>query len=155
MLINTVTFKYDVSNIKQKAFESMVLTMIHEIMHIMGWSSGAFQYWQDSRKTGDSKLYDVTTKTATLRGKSVTLVTTPEVVKTARSYFNCNTLEGLELEDQGGSGTAGSHWDERVAREDLMCGQIGGYKGITELTAAFFEDSGWYKITNNGWLHKA
>ncbi len=133
----------------------MVLTMIHEIMHIMGWSSSAFQYWQDSRKTGDSKLYDETTKTATLRGKSVTLVTTPEVVKTARSYFNCNTLEGLELEDQGGSGTAGSHWDERVAREDLMCGQIGGYKGLTVLSAAFFEDSGWYKITNNGWLHKA
>lgn len=83
------------------------------------------------------------------------MVTTPEVVKTAKSYFGCDSLEGLELEDQGGSGTAGSHWDERVAREDLMCGQIGGYKGLTVLSASFFEDSGWYKITNKFWLHEA
>lgn len=36
-----------------------------------------------------------------------------------------------------------------------MCGQIGGYKGITELTMAFFVDSGWYSINTKGWKHDA
>lgn len=90
-----------------------------------------------------------------LRGKSVKIVTTPEVVKTARDYFGCSSLEGLELEDQGGSGTAGSHWDERVAKEDLMCGIIGGFKGITKMTMALFVDSGWYSISNQAWAHQA
>ena len=31
-----------------------------------------------------------------------------------RKHFNCSTLEGAELEDQGSSGTAGSHWEKRV-----------------------------------------
>lgn len=65
-MINTVTFSYDVANIKKKTFESMVLTMIHEIMHIMGWSGGAMSYWRDS-ETGNG--YANPKKTVTLRGK--------------------------------------------------------------------------------------
>lgn len=41
-MINTYQFKYDLNNIKKKEFETMVLTMIHEIMHVMGWSNSAF-----------------------------------------------------------------------------------------------------------------
>lgn len=131
----------------------MVLTMIHEIMHVMGWSDSAIATYQDFRKEGDVKTYDQPTKEVTLRGKTVKLVTTPEVVKTAREHFGCDSLEGLELEDQGGSGTAGSHWDERVAREDLMCGIIGDYKGLSKFTMALFVDSGWYSITTKSWAH--
>jgi hypothetical protein len=40
-MINTEVFKYDVANIKKKAFESMALTLIHEVMHAMGWSGSA------------------------------------------------------------------------------------------------------------------
>jgi hypothetical protein len=29
---------------------------------------------------------------------------------------------GVELEDEGGSGTAGSHWERRIVKEDLMIG---------------------------------
>ena len=31
-----------------------------------------------------------------------------------RAHFNCPTLGGVELENQGGSGTAGSHWEKRI-----------------------------------------
>ncbi len=33
-----------------------------------------------------------------------------------RGHFNCSTLEGVQLEDQGGSGTAGSHWEARITK---------------------------------------
>ena len=32
----------------------------------------------------------------------------------ARAYFNCSTLEGVELENQGASGTRGMHWEARI-----------------------------------------
>ena len=31
-----------------------------------------------------------------------------------RRHFNCSTLEGAELEDQGLDGTALTHWEKRV-----------------------------------------
>ena len=31
-----------------------------------------------------------------------------------RRYFGCESLVGVQLEDQGGSGTAGSHWEKRI-----------------------------------------
>ncbi len=39
---------------------------------------------------------------------------TPNVVKWAKDHYGCATANGVELEDYGGSGTAGSHWEMRV-----------------------------------------
>lgn len=39
---------------------------------------------------------------------------TPRVVKEVREHFNCSTLEGAELEDQGEEGTVLTHWEKRV-----------------------------------------
>ena len=50
------------------------------------------------------------TATANMRGKTVNQIVTPSVVAVVRAHFNCPSLTGAELEDQGGSGTAGSHW---------------------------------------------
>ena len=32
----------------------------------------------------------------------------------ARSHFGCDTLEGAQLENQGGAATARSHWEKRL-----------------------------------------
>ena len=32
----------------------------------------------------------------------------------ARSHFGCDTLEGAQLENQGGTATARSHWEKRL-----------------------------------------
>ena len=32
----------------------------------------------------------------------------------AQNHFNCPDLEGMEVENQGGSGTAISHWEKRL-----------------------------------------
>ena len=36
--------------------------------------------------------------------KEVHMMVTPRVVEEVRKHFNCSTLEGAELEDQGGEG---------------------------------------------------
>lgn len=42
------------------------------------------------------------------------IIVTPKVVEEVRNHFNCSKLEGAELEDQGGEGTALTHWEKRI-----------------------------------------
>ena len=37
-----------------------------------------------------------------------------------RKHFNCSTLEGAELEDQGVVGTALTHWEKRIFEVTLI-----------------------------------
>lgn len=46
--------------------------------------------------------------------REVDMIVTKNVVREVRDYFNCSELEGAELEDQGGEGTALTHWEKRV-----------------------------------------
>ena len=32
----------------------------------------------------------------------------------ARIHFNCSNIMGVEIENQGGAGTASSHWEQRI-----------------------------------------
>ena len=45
---------------------------------------------------------------------------TPKVVEKAMQYFNTEDLLGVELENQGVSDTAGSHWEARIIYSDYM-----------------------------------
>ncbi len=40
-------------------------------------------------------------------------INTPKVLEKARKHFNCETLTGVYLENQGGQGSARSHWEAR------------------------------------------
>ena len=43
------------------------------------------------------------------------------VQREARAHFGCPTLPGLEIENQGGTGTAGSHWEKRITEVCVLC----------------------------------
>ncbi|GBP23418.1 Leishmanolysin-like peptidase [Eumeta japonica] len=66
----------------------------------------------------------------------------PEVV---REHFNCSTLEGAELEDQGGDGTAITHWEKRVFENEAMTGTHTQNSVFSRITFALMEDTGWYR----------
>ncbi|KAK2175714.1 hypothetical protein NP493_710g01045 [Ridgeia piscesae] len=42
------------------------------------------------------------------------MMVTPSVVREARRHFDCDTLEGAELEDYGSTSTSFTHWEKRV-----------------------------------------
>ncbi len=44
-------------------------------------------------------------------GMSITLVTSPTVLKESRLQFNCDKLNGAPLENEGGAGSANAHWE--------------------------------------------
>lgn len=47
------------------------------------------------------------------------MMVTPRVKEEAQRHFNCSKLEGAELEDQGGEGTALTHWEKRILEVSL------------------------------------
>ncbi|OMJ71563.1 hypothetical protein SteCoe_30205 [Stentor coeruleus] len=121
----------------------LVAVLTHEFTHALGFSTSFFPYFidQNGEMYGDNFYIN-----ETVRDTPTVYMITPNVVKRAREAFNCNSLPGLELETQGGSGTAYSHWNSRIAFNDLMNPQAVFTDFVySEFTLAAFEDSSWYQ----------
>ena len=50
----------------------------------------------------------------TIDGVSTTVFNDTVIVQAAKDYFGCDTLSYVRLENQGGSGNKGSHWERRL-----------------------------------------
>lgn len=48
------------------------------------------------------------------------------------------------MEDQGGDGTARSHWEKRILNNEYMVGTSSDYPVFSQFTLALLQDSGWY-----------
>ena len=77
---------------------------------------------------------------------NVHIMVTPRVKQEAQRHFNCLTLEGAELENQGGEGTALAHWEKRLFENEGMTGVFTQNSAFSRLTLALMEDTGWYKV---------
>ena len=108
-------------------------TLIHEFTHILGFLGLFFN------------LFNMTTTKEDKYGIKRTYINSPKVVEAARKYFNCCELDGVELEDYGGNGTASSHWESRILLGDYMNGVFYPEKVISDITLALLEDLGYYK----------
>ncbi|ESL05237.1 surface protease GP63 [Trypanosoma rangeli SC58] len=109
----------------------------HEIGHILGfWHSGFSRF-------------NMLSKVPNIRGKkNVWVVSSPKVKALARQYYNCPTLEGMELEDEGAEGVKWHHWKGRNAKEELMS-DMDPYMYYSAFTLAAFEDMGVYRANHS------
>lgn len=80
------------------------------------------------------------------KSKIMTFLKSPKILEKAKSHFNCDSVEGIPLEYNGGQGTNGAHWAKRYMNTDYMIGDSYGENLISDITLALFEDSGWYKV---------
>lgn len=158
---------------KQSDVHSALATLKHEILHALGFSAGLYAFFVDSngdplterdKRTGkppfnsEINMYEPSTKIVqrfTRKNwmisngeidREVTMMVTPAVVKEVRRHFNCSTLEGAELEDQGEIGTKLTHWEKRVFENEAMTGTYTQNSVFSRITFAFLEDTGWYKV---------
>ncbi|XP_050340148.1 leishmanolysin-like [Bactrocera neohumeralis] len=114
--------------------DQSIRTVAHEIMHALGFTGTLFTY---------KKMTATVTR---LRGApNAPVVDSSNVVQRAGNQFNCNSVYGMELDNTGGSGTAGSHWTVRNAMQDMMCGYVGPSMKYSAITMAAMEDLGFYK----------
>ena len=122
---------------KTNAQPYLIMLLLHEITHVLGFSSSLFEFFQ---------TYPSLIKTKTVNGLKRTLFTGPNVIKQAKRHFNCDNIEGIELENQGGDGSAGSHWEARIMLGDYMISTDYPEIVISEISLALLEDSGWYNV---------
>jgi leishmanolysin len=132
-------------NLDSLSIGSAISVIIHEMTHLLGFSNFLFQYFH--KPNGDAYTSEEISSVITRRGKDVTILKLPTVVSKARAAFGCSTLEGLELEDQGGVGTEGSHWEKMLMYGDFMQGDTGADDWVfSDISFALLEDSGWYSV---------
>lgn len=105
----------------------------HELTHVLVFSPELFS----SLGMMTTRIFD---------GSFVSFINSPKVLTTARQHFNCTSLNGVPLENQGGSGSAGSHWEARYLLGDYMISSDYFDNVISDITLALFEDSGIYKV---------
>ncbi|CAH8587042.1 unnamed protein product [Schistosoma curassoni] len=74
--------------------------------------------------------------------KSFLSFVTPAMLEEARKHFNCPNLDGVDIENEGGQGTFGTHFEKRVVGDETMAGVTGVKTVMSRLTLAFFTDSG-------------
>lgn len=133
-----------VSSTPGKDYELNFGAAIHEMTHVLGFSSGkygAFRYPNGTVIPKSEVLFNTT-----VNGIPTNKIKTPRVVQWARNHFNCPTIDGVELENQGGEGTAQSHWERRVVLNEYMTGSTSDYPVFSALTLSLLEDAGWYTV---------
>jgi hypothetical protein len=134
------------SNLKlnQNWLEYNTYLCFHEMTHIFVFNSDLFPSFIDAngKPLGISNIY----VNNTVNGVSRIKLKTPKLLAAAQKHFNCSSLDGVELENQGGSGTAGSHWEARIMLTDFMMGQSYDEVTLSDISLALFEDSGWYQV---------
>ena len=106
--------------------------LMHEISHVLGFNSFTFNAFNlvYTEKIDESIKYYINSK---------------KVLQRAKLHFNCENIKGIELENQGGSGSAGSHWEARYMLGDYMISTDYHEVVISDITLALFEDTGLYK----------
>ncbi|MED6197393.1 hypothetical protein PIB30_056048 [Stylosanthes scabra] len=120
-------------------------TLIHEVMHVLGFDPHAFAHFRDERKRRRSQVTEEIMDEKL--GRMVTRVVLPRVVMHSRHHYAAysRNFTGLELEDGGGCGTSGSHWEKRLLMNEIMTGSVDTKSVVSNMTLALLEDSGWYK----------
>jgi len=134
----------------EKDLPNQISVLVHELGHALGFSSSKYSYF---RKPGTLNRVDslsdvLTTMTDSTLGKTVKKIVTPKVVEFVKNHYNCPNWPnaGGEIEDYGGSGTAGSHWEKRLVMNEIMNPVSEPFMYKSGLFLSYFEDSGWYSV---------
>jgi hypothetical protein len=136
--------------------ERIIRTLTHEIVHLLGFTYDYFSTFLASR---------LLSSVQGLRGKPYNVVVWvgEHAVQAARTQFNCPTLSFVELEDQGGTGTALSHLERHTYLQELMNGISGArWRGnqFSAITLGILMDMGHYVTSATdgefmAWGHRA
>ncbi|KAL9656515.1 hypothetical protein ABK040_005277 [Willaertia magna] len=136
-----------------------VNTLEHEVTHVLGLTSSFYDRQfvdANGNRLDQSKI--IQTRSITYNGQTQNRMffIHDTMLNTLRNFTNCNSnLYGVPIEEKGGSGSAGSHFDSRTFINELMSPSLDGCVSYSRgcnanlFTFSFLEMTGWYKMDWN------
>ena len=113
--------------------------MLHELTHALGFTEDIF--------TNDNYIDNII-MSKEIDHKVHYYIKSPKVVEFAQNYFNCLTLDGVEIE-KNEDGGPGSHWSSRILLGEYMTDfSYSEEQAISGFTLALLEDLGYLKVKN-------
>ena len=115
----TAQMKFDIVDVNDMGLTAFSYVVLHEMAHSLGFGSiwGRLGLVSNGEFTG---------------------------AKANSEYQRLGGNGRIPVEQDGGSGTAGSHWDEETFNNELMTGYINdGFNPFTAMSAAAFGDMGY------------
>ena len=128
----TAQMQFDIVDVNDMGLEAFADVVLHEMAHSLGFGSiwSRLGLVSNGEFTGSNAL--------------------------AEYLAAGGSGSGVPVEQDGGSGTAGSHWDEETFDNELMTGYINdGYNPFSKMSAASFGDLGYVLAPNYGGVAEA
>jgi len=119
--------------------KNMYLTM-HEMIHALGFSGSNFVNFIDDYGVPLQNHI----KTVVLNGTNRTVLDVEPLTSKLRTHYGCATLQGAFMENEGGVGTEGSHFERRHFVYEVMTSGVIHGRRVSEFSLAVLEGSGWY-----------
>jgi len=121
-------------SLEKKNFKYYMKTLLfHEFSHVLAFHPIFFE-----------KLNLIATES--VDGQQYTYIKSPKVLEKAKLHFGCDNIKGVQLENDGGDGTTGSHWDSRYMLGDYMMASDYSDVVLSDISLALFEDTGFYQV---------
>jgi len=123
-------------------FEMELATTMHEIIHVLGFDSSIYD-----RYINPSTLEPLTGHVLkkTVNGVETMILDVYPLTDFLQYHFNCSTLEGAYMENQGGSGSYGSHFERRIFYNEMMTPSRIKDRRLSLFTLALLQGTGWYQ----------
>ncbi|EGR26891.1 leishmanolysin family protein, putative [Ichthyophthirius multifiliis] len=126
-------------------FEDLMEIVIHEMTHVLGFSDNDVPRWVNSK----GQPHTVPIVKFVTRGVERLFLRTPHVLAFAKKYYGCEKLLGMPLENQGGSGSAGSHWEQTAIADEYMNASSSHTQAhFSGFTTNLLRDTGFYAEVN-------
>ncbi|KAL4438375.1 hypothetical protein ABPG74_009414 [Tetrahymena malaccensis] len=152
--LNIGTINTDESS--TQSFQDNFSTSLHEILHVLGFSGGSVQFWIDpetNKPYGVENAYKVVKRERRWEVDNVLKISSKNLLKVSRNHYSCPSIDGMYLENQGGRGSMGSHWERDLLGNEFMTGSIVyGIYSVSKFTAALLLDTGYYAEINSNLL---
>ena len=120
-------------------------TFAHEFTHILGFSNDLFPRYVNPQ-TGAKRQLSEVVGNVNIGGNTFQAIILPDVVNTAQRYIGCSSITGVPLEDNGGDGSAGSHWEKTFLPLEYMNPTVENPGILSVFTMSLLQATGWYQV---------
>jgi hypothetical protein len=142
-IVGLVTINTKFLKMQYSQIEPLKSVILHEILHILAFDVNLY----DKFPIGATRAY-IKEPVSTSSGQfnNVYLMILPGLLEYSRKHFNCPNLRGIYMENEGGQGSVGSHFERRWLGNELMTSESTGRMFLSRFTLHFLNDIGWYKV---------